>query len=154
VHFDIAALLEENVELLRNSPELSSRHHVALELDPLSAPIVGDPDQISQIFWNLARNALRAMPEGGRLTIEGKLDDGAYRMRFTDTGCGMSEAERANLFHPFQSFFDDGTGIGMAIVYRIVQEHGGDLGVESTPGRGSTITIELPALAPPLEVAT
>jgi signal transduction histidine kinase len=62
-----------------------------------------------------------------------------------DTGRGMSEEQRANLFHPFHSFFDSGTGIGMAIVYRIVQEHGGHLGVESRPGRGTTITVELPA---------
>ena len=56
----------------------------------------------------------------------------------------MDEDERARLFHPFKSFFDGGTGIGMAIVYRIVEEHGGRLTVESEPGRGSTITVELP----------
>lgn len=154
VYFDIAALLAENVELLRNSPELSPRHEVALSLDPPTASIVGDPDQISQIFWNLARNGLKAMPGGGQLTIEGRLSDSCYTLRFSDTGRGMSEAERTKLFHPFQGFFDDGTGIGMAIVYRIVQEHGGNLSVDSVPGRGSTLTIELPAIAAPLEVAT
>jgi signal transduction histidine kinase len=65
-------------------------------------------------------------------------------VQFKDTGRGMSEEQRANLFHPFQSFFDGGTGIGMAIVYRIVQEHGGHLGVDSRPGAGTTITVELP----------
>jgi len=59
----------------------------------------------------------------------------------------MSAAERANLFHPFKSFFDGGTGIGMAIVYRIVEDHGGRLRVESAPG-GTTITVELPAAGP------
>jgi two-component system sensor histidine kinase PilS (NtrC family) len=61
-----------------------------------------------------------------------------------DTGRGMSEEQRTNLFHPFQSFFDGGTGIGMAIVYRIVQDHGGRLLVDSRPGGGTTITVELP----------
>ncbi len=145
VHFDVARLLANNFELLRNSEEVSPRHRLELELDPPSAPLVADPDQISQIFWNLARNALRAMPDGGELRVSGQLRDGGYRLQVADTGRGMSEEQRANLFHPFQSFFDSGTGIGMAIVYRIVQEHGGRLDVESQPGRGSTITVVLPA---------
>jgi two-component system sensor histidine kinase PilS (NtrC family) len=101
---------------------------------------------VSQIFWNLARNALRAMPDGGELAVSGRLVGDRYRLQVADTGRGMSEEERANLFHPFQSFFDTGTGIGMAIVYRIVQEHGGRVDVESHPGRGTTITVDLPAL--------
>ena len=64
-----------------------------------------------------------------------------------DTGRGMTEEQRTNLFHPFQSFFDGGTGIGMAIVYRIVQDHGGRLRVDSRPGAGTTITVELPTVA-------
>ncbi len=63
--FDIAALLRENTELLRNSDEATLRHRFSLDLEPPTAQLVGDRDQISQIFWNLARNALRAMPEGG-----------------------------------------------------------------------------------------
>jgi len=153
VHFDIAALLAENVELLSNSPELSEDHEVVLHLEPTTATLTGDPDQITQIFWNLARNALKAMPEGGRLTLHGRIAGDVYRLSFTDTGRGMTDEERANLFHPFQSFFDTGTGIGMAIVYRIVEEHGGNLSVESAPGRGSTITVELPAARNLSEVA-
>ncbi len=146
VHFDIAKLLTENVELLRNSQEISPQHTVTLALDPPKAPLVGDPDQISQIFWNLARNALKAMPTGGTLSIAGSQQAEWYQLTFRDTGRGMSAEERANLFHPFQSFFDTGTGIGMAIVYRIVQEHGGRLSVESSPGQGTAITVELPSL--------
>lgn len=142
--FDIAALLRENAELLRNSPEVSSRHHIAVSLEPPQAHLVGDPDQISQIFWNLSRNALKAMPEGGVLEIAGNADNDVYHLTFRDTGRGMTAAERANLFHPFRSFFDEGSGIGMAIVYRIVQEHGGRLTVDSRPGRGSVISAELP----------
>jgi len=144
--FDIAHLLAENCELLRNSAEVSERHRIEVKLDPPSASVIADPDQVSQIFWNLARNSLRAMPGGGTLTIVGRLDEECYRMQVIDTGRGMTEEQRANLFHPFQSFFDGGTGIGMAIVYRIVQEHGGRLDVESRPGGGTTITVELPAM--------
>ena len=142
--FDIAKVLAENFELLRNSAEVSDRHRLDLDLDPPSASLLGDPDQVSQIFWNLARNALRAMPDGGRLRVVGRLAERCYRFQVIDTGRGMSEEQRANLFHPFRSFFDGGTGIGMAIVYRIVQDHGGRLHADSRPGGGTTITVELP----------
>jgi two-component system, NtrC family, sensor histidine kinase PilS len=146
--FDIAALLAENTALLRNSEEATGGHEFQLELDPESVQLTGDPDQISQIFWNLARNALRAMPRGGRLSIRGHLQGESYSIEFRDTGHGMSEEQRAKLFHPFQSFFDSGTGIGMAIVYRIVQEHGGSINVESRPSAGTRIVVDLPVHSP------
>lgn len=144
VPFDIAVLLSEHVELLRNSRETTPGHRIELDLVPDHAIVIADPDQISQIFWNLARNALRAMPDGGLLQVSGYLEGPTYRLAVRDEGRGMSEEERANLFHPYQSFFDGGTGIGMAIVYRIVEEHGGRLGVDSAPGEGTTIVVELP----------
>jgi two-component system sensor histidine kinase PilS (NtrC family) len=144
IPFDIARLLAENFELLANSAEVSPGHTLEIDLDPPTAHLLGDPDQVSQIFWNLARNALRAMPDGGTLRVAGSLGRESYQFQVIDTGRGMSEEQRANLFHPFRSFFDGGTGIGMAIVYRIVQEHGGRLHVDSRPGGGTTITVELP----------
>ncbi|MEM1249062.1 MAG: ATP-binding protein [Acidobacteriota bacterium] len=143
--YNIAKLLQQNVQLLRNSEEVSDEHEVEVDLEPNSLSLVGDPDQMSQVFWNLTRNSLRAMPDGGTIRVRGQLDDEVYRISYSDTGRGMSEEERANLFHPFQSFFDGGTGIGMAIVYRIVEEHHGRIVVESEPGVGTTIAIELPA---------
>lgn len=143
--YNIAKLLQQNVQLLRNSEEVSDDHLVEIDLVPSSLSLVGDPDQMSQVFWNLTRNSLRAMPGGGTIRVVGELDDGVYRISYSDTGRGMSEEERANLFHPFQSFFDGGTGIGMAIVYRIVEEHHGRIVVDSEPGVGTTIAIELPA---------
>jgi len=145
VRFDIGRLLHENVELLRNSPEVNDHHTLEIEVDGADSHLIADPDQISQIFWNLARNALRAMPEGGTLKISGTLTGLVYRVSFRDTGVGMTEERRAKLFHPFQSFFDGGTGIGMAIVYRIVEEHGGKLSVESEVDQGTTIYVDLPA---------
>lgn len=144
VEFDVARLLAENFELLENSPEVRPEHRLGLALDPPSAHLVADPDGVSQIFWNLARNALKAMPDGGTLEVSGALRNGAYEIVFADSGRGMTEEERANLFHPFQSFFDSGTGLGMAIVYRIVQDLGGDLSVDSRPGRHTRITVKLP----------
>jgi len=144
VRFDIARLLSENVQLLINSPEVSPQHHLDLVVDPPSVTLIADPDQVSQIFWNLARNSLRAMPEGGTLQVEGHVVAADYCIRFTDNGRGMNLEERGKMFHPFHSFFDGGTGIGMAIVYRIVEEHGGRLAVDSQPGQGTVITVALP----------
>lgn len=147
---DVAELLAEDVHLLRASDELLGTHEIVLDLEPESATLKADVDQLGQLFWNLARNALQAMPEGGRLRVVGRLLDDAYRIQFHDTGRGMSEEERAEVFQPFKSFFDDGTGLGMAIVYRIVEEHGGHVEVDSRPGGGTTITVDLP-LEPPVE---
>ncbi len=142
--FDVAALLAENVALLRNSEEATGRHRFELTLDPPSAFLTADADQMSQIFWNLARNSLRATPHGGTLGIRGTLARDRYRIEFRDDGLGMTEEQRTKLFQPFQSFFDGGSGIGMAIVYRIVEEHGGRVDVDSGAGQGTAIAIELP----------
>lgn len=142
--FDVARLLAEHVELLKNSPELQPRHRLAVSLEPPSARLLADPDQVSQIFWNLVRNALKAMPNGGTLAIGGRLAGDVYQLRVADSGRGMGAEERAKLFQPFKSFFDQGSGLGMAIVYRIVEEHGGRVVVETAPGAGTAITAELP----------
>ena len=150
VKFDIARLLRENLDLLRNSDEVGSDHRLEIDLEPDAAIIFADPDQISQLFWNLVRNSLRAMPDGGTLRVIGRLKQDAYRLQFEDSGRGMAAEERARLFEPFQGFFDGGSGIGMAIVYQIVQEHRGRIAVESDPGQGTRISIDLPASHSPV----
>ena len=145
---DISALLAEDIELLKVSDEVRGNHRIEADLEPSSAVIRADPDQIGQIFWNLARNALHAMPEGGTFRVTGRLSDSVYRIEFCDTGSGMTDEAKADLFHPFKSFFDQGTGIGMAIVYRIVEEHGGRISAESRPGQGTVVHVELPVGGP------
>jgi signal transduction histidine kinase len=76
--------------------------------------------------------------------VLGREEDGWYSIRFTDTGRGMSEEELARLFTPFSTAFDGGTGLGMAIVRRIVEDHGGAIDAESRPGEGTTVTVLLP----------
>ncbi|HXG57475.1 MAG TPA: ATP-binding protein [Thermoanaerobaculia bacterium] len=157
--FDIAASLTETLDLLAHSSELRADHVIRREIDPPSFPIVGDADQIRQVFWNVARNAVQAMPQGGVLTVRTNVDDGTYRIEFSDNGRGMSEADLRRLFQPFRTNFPSGTGLGMAISYRIVQAHGGRIDVASREGEGTTITISLPAVDPargagPAEAAT
>ena len=120
----------------RTRPSSHERHEIRREIAPPSFTLVGDADQIRQVFWNLARNAVQAMPHGGVLTVRTTVDDGAYHIIFTDNGRGMSPADLRRLFQPFRTNFPSGTGLGMAISYRIVQEHGGRIDVTSREGDG------------------
>lgn len=141
---DMGKLLSDDVALLLNSSEVLPGHRIELDLKPESAIITADRDQISQLFWNLALNALQAMPEGGLLHLKGRLEGDRYRLEVRDSGKGMTDQERADLFQPFRSFFGKGTGLGMAIVYRIVEEHQGNIEVDTRLGRGTVLTVDLP----------
>ena len=109
-------------------------------------PIFAEADegQLKQVFWNLARNALQAMPQGGtlRATLD-KNSDNRLRIAFSDTGRGMSPDQVEHLFEPFSST-TGGTGLGLSIVYQIIRDHGGTINVRSRVGQGTTITVELP----------
>lgn len=145
--FDIAQSLRETLELLANSAELQDNHSVESAIDPDSFVIEGDGDQIRQVFWNIARNAIQAMPAGGVLSVSTEPREDEYAIVFTDSGSGMSEDDQRRLFQPFRTGFPSGTGLGMAISYRIVQEHGGRIDVRSAPGEGTSISVVLPIRA-------
>jgi len=147
LEFDVAASLAETLDLLENSRELDERHQIQREIDPPSFSMIGDGDQIRQVFWNLARNAVQAMAQGGVLTVRTIVTDEAYNIIFTDSGRGMSQADLARLFQPFRTNFPSGTGLGMAISYRIVQEHSGRIEVSSKEGQGTSITVSLPTVS-------
>ena len=114
---------------------------------------MGDADQLRLIFWDLARNAISAMPDGGLLVVHGSAHEGSYRIQFKDDGRGMTDEECRTLFQPFTSSFDRGSGLGMAIVYRIVQEHQGEIFLDSETGVGTTVTIELPVRPEPISMS-
>ncbi len=146
--FDIAVSLGETLELLRNSPELTAGHAIEDAIIPPSYVITGDADQIRQVFWNIARNAVQAMPDGGTLRVATSIVGDQYHIVFSDNGRGMNEADQRRLFQPFRTSFPSGTGLGMAISYRIVQEHAGRIDVSSSEGAGTAITVSLPLSAP------
>jgi two-component system sensor histidine kinase PilS (NtrC family) len=141
---DAAGALRDVVTLLKHSDEVLPTHRIVLDLDPESVTVAADPGQLRQIFWNLARNALAAMPEGGTLTVSSRLNDGRFLASISDEGRGMTAEQRDVLFTPFAHSFPGGTGLGLAIVYRIVEEHGGRIAVETAPNQGTTIRITLP----------
>jgi two-component system, NtrC family, sensor histidine kinase PilS len=145
VECDLREPLRETFALLRHSPEVSDGHRLEEDLpeEPLTA--MADAEGVKQVFWNLARNALRAMPGGGTLRAEMRRPrEGLVRITFTDTGAGMSPAQVERLFEPFSSSTTGGTGLGLSIVYQIIRDHGGTINVRSREGHGTTINIELP----------
>jgi two-component system, NtrC family, sensor histidine kinase PilS len=141
---DVGDLMHQTFALMRHSPEINSSQSIVEELpkEPLFAE--ADEGQLKQVFWNLARNALQAMPHGGtlRATME-KNSNNRLRISFADSGRGMSPDQVDQLFEPFSST-TGGTGLGLSIVYQIIRDHGGTINVRSLVGQGTTITVELP----------
>jgi two-component system sensor histidine kinase PilS (NtrC family) len=117
-----------------------------LEEDLPSRPaiVTGDAEQLKQVCWNVARNALQAMPDGGTFRIGlSEVDGNRWRLSFTDSGRGMTPEQVERLFEPFTST-TGGTGLGLSIVYQIIRDHNGTINLRSRQGAGTTITIELP----------
>lgn len=104
-----------------------------------------DLQQFRQALWNLCLNAVQAMPDGGELRVTMAVVAARLLVRVSDSGEGIVAADLAHIFEPFFSTKPNGSGIGLALVHRIVQDHGGEIDVQSQPGQGSTFTISVPA---------
>jgi signal transduction histidine kinase len=140
----ITTLFEEIVPVLE--PE-AQKNHVKIEVDaPASGPKVnGDAAMLRQAFLNLAINACQSMPHGGtlRLVCTPAARD-RVEVRIEDTGVGIAPEHLGKIFDLYFTTKDHGTGIGLSMVYRIVQMHDGEVEVQSTPGHGTTFRILLP----------
>ncbi len=151
---DVGELLQRTFTLLRNSAEITERHSLKEELPKTPILIDADAEQLQQVFWNLARNALQSMPVGGTLRASVKNHSHRrLRIAFSDTGRGMSPKQVERLFEPFSST-TGGTGLGLSIVYQIIRDHGGTINVRSREGQGTTITLEIPAEESEAEVGS
>jgi signal transduction histidine kinase len=110
--------------------------------------IQADPEQLKEVFVNLMVNACEAMDGGGTVTIDEDIETGTLGrkivLRFTDNGPGISRAVRPKVLEPFFTTKDEGTGLGLSIAARIVEQHGGELGLTSVEGEGATFTVSLP----------
>jgi signal transduction histidine kinase len=136
----------EDVALFSRTFASRANVQIVEHYSDIAPDVVADPEQLKQVFVNLISNAVQAMPGGGTLTIETGAEEGFVFIRFTDTGPGISDGVRDKIFDPFVSTRDDGTGLGLTIVHRIVDEHDGHIEVTSEPGDGTSFTVWLPAL--------
>ena len=150
VALDLKDVVAEAVTLLRNSPEVKAEHSIDFEADEGPHVCLADRYQISQVFWNLSRNALEAMPDGGRLTIRLRRREDVVVLSVRDEGRGLDREAQRRIFEPFRSGGGSGAGLGLAIVFRIVREHRGDISVKSAPLRGTEFEVHLPLVAAPV----
>jgi two-component system sensor histidine kinase PilS (NtrC family) len=142
---DLVPVLRDSVTLLRNSPEIRERYSVRLDTEAKAIRILGSADQLNQVFWNLAQNAIRAMPNGGDLNISiRKIPGDIGQIVFQDNGIGMSPEEKDQIFQPFHSGFSGGLGLGLSIIFRIMEDHQGKISFESEKGKGTKVSLNFP----------
>jgi two-component system sensor histidine kinase PilS (NtrC family) len=139
-------VLLETATLLRNSHEVGDSHTIEVRPGP-DVLVQGDENQLRQIVWNLATNGLRAMSQGGTLTLSAFYDGarpGAAVLTVTDEGVGIRQDDLEGIFQPFRGSFGKGTGLGLAIVHRIVSDYNASIDVHSEPGQGTTFRVTFP----------
>ena len=142
---NINSIIENIILLVRN--QTSFRNIVIQkELSENIPDVMADRDQIQQVFVNIIINSSEAMAGGGSLTIESKLAEqsDSILIRFTDTGPGIPDDIKEKIFDPFFTTKEQGTGLGLSISYGIIEQHGGDISIESKRGEGTKFTIRLP----------
>jgi signal transduction histidine kinase len=140
---NVNTIVEEAVRFF--TPEVQDRDMVVEQELRADLPLLQlDREQMKQAFYNVIKNSLEAMRRHGTLRIRTDLDDTYVMVSFIDTGSGMSAENLSHVFEPYFTTKPSGTGLGLLIVRRIVREHGGELSIESSQGKGLTLTIRLP----------
>jgi signal transduction histidine kinase len=104
---------------------------------------------MERVFYNLVLNAAQAAPPGGEITVKTRLVDSTVEVAVIDRGAGIAPADLENIFNPFFTTKPDGVGLGLAIVSKVIDEHGGKITVESELGKGSVFRVYLPLRAAP-----
>ena len=122
------------------------RIQTQLNLPTALPTVLVDRAQMGQVFFNLVKNALEAMKDGGSLEIEVDADDRDVHVVIRDNGSGMDAATLAHIFEPYQTSKEHGSGLGLMLSRRIVHAHGGEIDVESKPGAGTAFTVRIPRL--------
>jgi len=142
---ELSTILREVLTILHGSGELNSNYRLEGNYDSKEIPYYGSINQFKQIFWNILKNAIKAMPEGGTLSINFDLKRyNEFQIRISDTGKGMTEEQKEKIFEPFYSDFDNGRGLGMSIVHQIVSDYEGKIHIDSEINKGTEVVITFP----------
>jgi two-component system, NtrC family, sensor histidine kinase PilS len=144
---DILGLIEETLVLIERNAVAAGKVRIERHFAQRPLRARADRDAMKQVFWNLCNNALRAMPDGGVLSVRAEAAQNFVRISIRDTGQGMEPGASARIFEPLQSGFPGGTGLGLAIVYQILQAHRGRIHVETQLGSGAEFIVDLPPAA-------
>jgi two-component system sensor histidine kinase PilS (NtrC family) len=151
VPLDVRRILTDAAVLLRNSVDARESHDISVDSPDDARLVECDETEVRQILWSLGTNGLRAMPRGGRLVLSARVEaesaGACLALAVADEGCGIPAEELDQVFQPFRGSFSQGAGLGLAIVHRIVTDHGGRVQVASTPGAGTTVSVRLPVAA-------
>ena len=140
----LAPVLQEVLALM----EANLAHHqiqLVLDVSPVTPEVQFDSDKLKQAFMNVVLNAMEAMPQGGELTVSTFREGDSVYIAVADTGVGIAAADIAHIFEPFFTRKSRGTGLGLANVKRILEEHGGSVEIDSTLGEGTRVLMGLPA---------
>ncbi len=151
VEVDLNRVIQDTLNLIEHQLEKSAIE-VKLDLAEISLAVKGNAGKLQQVFLNLFLNARDAMEAGGRLAVSTWCDDGFARVEVTDNGQGISPENLGRIYDPFftTKAARKGTGLGLAVTYGIVREHGGNIKVDSRPGAGSRFQVELPLARKPV----
>lgn len=141
---DLAELAEEVTEFLSLDME-QSRVEVHVKADPAIPPVIGDRGKIRRVILNLLVNARHAMPQGGKVVVRVHPKGAQVQLDVEDTGCGIPPEDQPRVFEAFFSTKAEGTGLGLAVVKRTIEDLGGRVSFESEVGRGTTFHVILPA---------
>ncbi len=140
---NLNAIVDESVAFLE--AEIHDRDVIVQsDLDPNLPLIEVDREQIKQAFYNIVRNAFQAMKSGGFLRVKSRADETHVNISFVDTGGGIPSDNISRIFEPYFTTKAGGSGLGLLIVRRIVRAHGGEVILESVPGKGLSLTVRLP----------
>lgn len=159
---DLVTTLEETLFLLQQSEECHPGIHLHVDRRAQSLPVVADRDRLKQIFWNIGLNALQSMPQGGTLRVVVGEEEGGGLVEFRDSGEGIPGDQLSRIFEPFYTTKTRGTGLGLGIAKRLVEDLGGRLEVQSPPEGGAVFQVFLrrdselksgAASSPPLSAA-
>lgn len=152
LHYEKFSVMDKFKKVLNIVSPLARKKDIELEIsiDPENLMLTADKVRFKQILFNLASNAVKFTPDGGHVTLKACMKDGMAEFQIIDTGIGISPDDMEKLFMPFHQIDStisrkyEGTGLGLSLVKRFVEMHGGDVFVESEPGKGSTFTFRLP----------